>query len=171
MTSSIENVFGSRMLVRGFLLNNQLTDFSFRAVGEDGAAIANAVAPGKRPRSSMAPVVVFDAKGKPSLAVGSPGGSRIIGYVAQTLVSVLDFGLDIQEAVALPHVVNRGGKTEIENHPGYAAQLKQLETALTAKGHEILRNEQNSGLHGIAITAEGLEGGVDPRREGVALGD
>lgn len=171
MTSSIESAFGSRLMVRGFLLNNQLTDFSFRHIDAEGVAIANGVAPRKRPRSSMSPIIVFDKEDRPVLVVGSPGGSRIIGYVAQTILHVLDFGLNVQEAVTLPHVVNRGGKTELEDHPEHMAMLNRVETELVAMGHDVIRNEQNSGLHAIAITPGGLEGGVDPRREGNALGD
>jgi gamma-glutamyltranspeptidase/glutathione hydrolase len=166
MTTTIEGAFGSQLMVRGFLLNNELTDFSFPPALYN-RAIANRVEPGKRPRSSMAPTMVFDSDGKLELVIGSPGGSRIIGYVAQTLVAVLDWGLDIQAAINLGHVVNRNGATDFET--GTEAIL--LEPALAARGHETRQRDLNSGLHGIAVTKDGLRGGADPRREGVALGD
>ncbi len=166
LTSSIETAFGSRLMVRGFLLNNQLTDFSF-VPNRDGAPVVNRPEAGKRPRSSMAPTIVFDGSGKVVLAVGSPGGSRIIGYVARTLIAALDWGLDIQAAIELPHVINRNGATELEEGTPLADRTEALE----ALGHEISVRALTSGLHGIAVTAEGLRGGADPRREGVALGD
>jgi gamma-glutamyltranspeptidase/glutathione hydrolase len=164
-TSSIENVFGSRLMVRGFLLNNQLTDFSFRPE-IDGRPVANRPAPGKRPLSSMAPTLVFDARGRPVMAVGSPGGPRIIGYV-KALVAALDWGLDVQQAIDLPNHVNRNRETEIEA----GTPLVELRGALQEMGHEVAVRELTSGLHGIMVTDSGLEGGADPRREGVALGD
>ncbi len=166
MTTTIENEFGSRLMVDGFLLNNELTDFSFRPE-VDGVPVANRVAPGKRPRSSMAPTFVFGPDGKLLLAVGSPGGSEIINYVAETLIAVLDWGYDVQSAVSLLHVGNRNGPTEIEAAPGAEA----LAQALRARGHTVSLREFNSGLHAIERTRRGLEGGADPRREGVALGD
>ena len=166
MTSSIENAFGSRLMVRGFLLNNQLTDFSFRAQ-IDGVPVANRVEAGKRPRSSMAPTLVLDGEGRLVLAIGSPGGSRIIAYVAQALVAVLDWGLDARAAVALPHHVNRNGATDLEK----GTALADLKPALEALGHQVVIRSLNSGLHAVQVTAEGLVGGADPRREGVALGD
>ncbi|RBH37169.1 gamma-glutamyltransferase, partial [Pseudomonas sp. MWU13-2860] len=117
MTSSIEDQFGSRMLVKGFLLNNQLTDFSFAPV-DHGLPVANRVEARKRPRSSMSPTMVFDSKGQFLLATGSPGGSQIIGYVAQTLIALLDWKLDPQQAVSLPHYGNRNGATELEAGQG-----------------------------------------------------
>lgn len=167
MTTSIENAFGSRVMVRGFLLNNQLTDFSFRPQ-KDGVPIANAVEPGKRPRSSMAPTLVFGADGKLVMAVGSPGGSRIIGYVAQTLTGALDWGLDMQAAISQPHVVNRNTPTDLEQ----GTDAEKLKEQLEAMGHTVRVRTLTSGLHGIRILPDGtLQGGADPRREGVALGD
>ncbi len=168
MTTTIEGAFGSQLMTDGgFLLNNELTDFSFRP-SRNGRPIANRVEAGKRPRSSMAPTIVFNDDGSPRLAIGSPGGSRIIEYVAQTLVGVLDFDLDVQQAIALPHVVNRNGGTDLEADTAAEA----LADGLTARGHEINVRSLVSGLHGIELMpGGGLEGGADPRREGVAAGD
>ncbi|MCH7555165.1 MAG: gamma-glutamyltransferase [Proteobacteria bacterium] len=120
MTSSIESAFGSRIMVRGFLLNNQLTDFSFRP-DIDGVAVANRVEAGKRPRSSMAPTLVFDGDGRLRLSIGSPGGSRIIGYVTQSLIALLDWRLELRTAIALPHHVNRNGPIDLEEGTPLAA--------------------------------------------------
>lgn len=163
MTTTIENAFGSRLMVRGFLLNNELTDFSFRT-HRDGRPIANAVAPGKRPRSSMAPTIVLK-DGKPVLVIGSPGGSRIIGYVAQAIIAHIDWGMDVQQAVAMGHLVNRFGTYDVEEGSSAATLTAPLE----AMGYEVKTRALNSGLHAIAI-GEGLRGGADPRREGIALG-
>ncbi|MDK3017385.1 gamma-glutamyltransferase [Pseudodonghicola flavimaris] len=163
MTTTIENGFGSRLMVRGFLLNNELTDFSFRS-HRDGMPIANRVEPGKRPRSSMAPSMVM-RDGKPVLVVGSPGGSRIIGYVAKTIIAWADWGMDVQQAVALPHAVNRFGTFDLEEGTG----IESLAPALEELGYEVKPRPLNSGLHAIEIGPE-LKGGADPRREGVALG-
>ncbi|WP_299503796.1 gamma-glutamyltransferase [uncultured Roseobacter sp.] len=163
MTTTIENGFGSRLMVRGFLLNNELTDFSFRS-HVDGVPIANRVEPGKRPRSSMAPTIVMK-DGAPVLAIGSPGGSRIIGYVAESIIAHLDWGLDVQQAVSVPHAVNRFGTYDVEE--GTSAEA--LTEGLTALGYEVGSRALTSGLHAISI-GEGLKGGADPRREGIALG-
>ena len=163
MTTTIETGFGSRVMVRGFLLNNELTDFS-RAPSKDGRPIANRVEAGKRPRSSMAPTIVLK-DGEPVLLIGSPGGSRIINYVAQSLVAILDWGLSPAEALALPHVVNRNGATDVETGAeGY-------EEPLAALGHEVNVRNLNSGLHAILIGGDRLIGAADPRREGTAMGD
>ncbi|MEP9388545.1 gamma-glutamyltransferase [Mesorhizobium sp. KR9-304] len=165
MTSSVENAFGSRQMAGGFILNNQLTDFSF-APEKDGAAVANRVEPGKRPRSSMAPTIVLK-DGKPFYALGSPGGSSIIPYVATTLIALIDWKLDMQAAISMPHMLNRFGTFELE--AGTTAE--NLAGDLEALGYKIKIGDQNSGLHGVAIMPDGLTGGADPRREGIALGD
>ena len=165
MTTTIESIFGSRIFVRGFLLNNQLTDFNFSPL-ENGRPAANAVAPGKRPRSSMAPTLVFDAQGNLHMIVGAPGGSRIISYVAKTLVAVLDWNMDMQAAIALPHFGSRNGPTEIERGTAH----ENLAGALTAMGHEVLITDMTSGIHGIMRDRDGWQGGADPRREGIAKG-
>ncbi|WP_370160877.1 gamma-glutamyltransferase [Limimaricola soesokkakensis] len=163
MTTTIENGFGSRLFVRGFLLNNELTDFSF-ATHEEGRPIANRVEPGKRPRSSMAPTIVMQGE-TPVLVVGSPGGSRIIGYVAQTIINWADWGMDVQQAVAAPHLVNRFGTFDIEA----GTEAEALQTPLQEIGFETEIRDLTSGLHAIEI-GEVLTGGADPRREGIALG-
>jgi gamma-glutamyltranspeptidase/glutathione hydrolase len=172
LTATIESAFGSHLMVRGFLLNNQLTDFSFLPE-VDGKPVANRVEPKKRPRSSMAPMVVLDQKGEHFvLAVGSPGGSRIIDYVARVLVGVLDFKLDPQTAIAMPNLVNRNGPTELEAHQAEAAWVAETKASLEKLGHEVQVVDLNSGLHAILRLPDGsYAGGVDPRREGVALGD
>jgi gamma-glutamyltranspeptidase / glutathione hydrolase len=166
MTTTIEAGFGSRLMVRGFLLNNELTDFSFVAE-QDGRPVANRVEAGKRPRSSMAPTVVFDEAGAPVLVTGSPGGARIIGYVARSIVAVLDWGMDPAEAAALPHIGSLGRALELEAGTP-AASLRQ---ALEARGHTVSVREMNSGLHMIRIDGDRLAGGADPRREGIVRGD
>lgn len=170
MTTSVENVFGSRLMVRGFVLNNQLTDFSF-VPKRDGKPIANAVAPNKRPRSSMSPLIVFGEDGKPILAIGSPGGSRIIDYTAQATLGVLAFGLTPQEAVELPHIINRGGATELETTGWKDGELQAAKQHLESLGHQVEVRDENSGLHAIQRTPTGLRSGVDPRREGQAFGN
>ena len=166
MTSSIENKFGSRMMVRGFLLNNQLTDFSF-VPERNGVPVANQVEPNKRPRSSMAPTLVFDMTGNVVLAVGSPGGSSIIGFVAKTLVANLDWNMNIQQAIDLPNFLNKNGKTYLEAETTFAL----LKSALETMGHDVEVRDMTSGLQGIASKDGVLFGGADSRREGVAVGD
>jgi len=164
MTSSIENGFGSALMVEGFILNNQLTDFSL-APKKGEHLVANRVQPGKRPRSSMAPMMVFNADNSLKLIVGSPGGSRIINYVAQTIIGVLDWQLTPQQAINLPKVTNRNRVTTIER--GTPAEL--FKPILEAKGHTVKVRDLNSGIQAIEITAKGLVGGADPRREGLVL--
>jgi gamma-glutamyltranspeptidase/glutathione hydrolase len=164
MTTTIENGFGSRLFVKGFLLNNEMTDFSFRT-HKDGVPIANRIEPGKRPRSSMAPTIVMQ-DGAPSLVIGSPGGSRIIGYVAQTIIAHLDWGMDIQQAISMPHLVNRFGTYDVEE----GTTATDFVEPLTALGFEVNTRDLNSGLHAISV-GDTLEGGADPRREGIALGE
>ena len=165
MTTTIENGFGSRLLAPGgFLLNNELTDFSFRS-HDNGVPIANRVEPGKRPRSSMAPTIVMQ-DGAPVLVIGSPGGSQIIGYVAQAIIAHLDWGMSVQEAVDMGHAVNRFGRYDLEEGTNAA----DFAEPLTALGYEVRVGEINSGLHAIEITPDGLSGGADRRREGIALG-
>ena len=161
MTTTIETLFGSRILVRGFLLNNQLTDFDFVP------GSPNEVGPGKRPRSSMAPTMVFDRAGQLQLVVGSPGGSAIINYVAKTLVGVLDWKLDIQQAIDLPNFGSRNGPTQLEA----GTRFEKLATPLEERGHQVNLIRLQSGLHGIERVPGGWRGGADSRREGVARGD
>ncbi|MFC5505246.1 MULTISPECIES: gamma-glutamyltransferase [Hyphomicrobiales] len=167
MTTTIEDGFGARLMTAGgFLLNNELTDFSF-VPEEDGKPVANRVEPGKRPRSSMAPTLVFDAFGRLYAVVGSPGGSQIIGYVAKTLVALLDWKMDPQAAVDLGNFGSRNGPTELEK----GTEAEGWKAALETKGHEIRLLEMTSGIQAIVKTPEGFVGGADGRREGVAIGD
>ena len=168
MTSSIEDGFGSRLMVNGYLLNNQLTDFSFTSVDAAGLPVANRVEPGKRPRSSMSPLLVFDkASGELEMSLGSPGGSAIINYVGKALLGTQDWGLDLQQAINLPNFGSRNGPTELEQGRTPDAVVQGLK----AKGHEVLLNEQTSGLQGVQRHAGGWLGAADPRREGVARGE
>ncbi|MDG2815103.1 gamma-glutamyltransferase, partial [Vibrio parahaemolyticus] len=153
-----------RLMVRGFLLNNELTDFSFRT-HQDGVPIANRLEPGKRPRSSMAPTIMMKDD-KPYMAIGSPGGSRIIGYVAQAIIAHTQWDMDIQSAINQPRLLNRFGTLDIEQ--GTAAE--GLQPALEKMGFKTDVRDLNSGLHAIRITKDGLEGAADPRREGAAIG-
>lgn len=164
MTSSIENGFGSALMVEGFILNNQLTDFSLDPK-KDGKLVANRVQANKRPRSSMAPTMVFDENNELKLLVGSPGGSRIINYVAQTIIGVLDWQLNPQEAINLPKVTNRNNGTTVEKGTPAESLISQLQ----AKGHKVTTRSLNSGIHAIQISTSGLVGGADPRREGLVL--
>ncbi len=164
MTTTIENGFGSRLMTNGFLLNNELTDFSFKT-HDEGMPVANRVEPGKRPRSSMSPTIVMK-DGKPLLAIGSPGGSQIIGYVAQALIAYIDWGMDVGGIVAMPHLINRFGPYDLEA----GTDAGKLSEPLKTLGYEIKASDMNSGLHAIELTADGLKGAADPRREGVALG-
>ena len=164
MTSSVEQRFGSHISVNGFILNSQLTDFAFVAE-QGGVLVANRVQPKKRPRSSMSPTLVFDEDGELFAAVGSPGGSRIITYVTQTLIALLDWDMDMQSAINLPHVLNRNRTTEIEQDTA----LEDLAARLQVMGHDVKVRPLVSGLHGIRIVNGRMDGGADPRREGVVL--
>jgi gamma-glutamyltranspeptidase/glutathione hydrolase len=170
MTTSVQSAFGSQLMVGGFILNNELTDFDYVPTVA-GKPVANRVEGGKRPLSSMSPTIVLDGDGRMRLVVGSPGGTSIIGFVAQSIVGFLDWELDAQQAVAAPHFLAEDGPVELEQGTPVAAH----QAALEALGHRVRVTGMNSGLHAIAIehTARGriLTAGVDPRREGVALGD
>ena len=165
MTTTVESVFGSGRMAAGFFLNNQLTDFSFEPTRADGGVAANAVAAGKRPRSSMSPVIILDQEGRLVGALGSPGGSSILAYNAKALLGVLDWGLTMQQAFDLPNLVAKGD--------GFGADTDRFGATLTqalAERGVVLRPNasENSGLHG-AIWREGRwDGGADDRREGVA---
>jgi gamma-glutamyltranspeptidase/glutathione hydrolase len=164
MTTTVESLFGSGRAVDGFMLNNQLTDFSFRPVA-DGAPVANAVAGGKRPRSSMAPVIVLDASGRPVAALGSPGGTSILAYNAKALVGLLAWKLPLQQAINLPNVIARG-----DEYYGEAGKLPPgVADALAARGVVVKPGRgEESGLQGLVIDADGrATGAADPRREGV----
>ncbi|RMF02398.1 MAG: gamma-glutamyltransferase, partial [Alphaproteobacteria bacterium] len=168
MTTTIESAFGSGIMVAGFLLNNELTDFSFRPQDRKGRPVANRVEGGKRPRSSMAPTIVFDHSGAVKAVLGSPGGSRIILYVTKALIGVLDWRLDASRAAALANFGSRNrGVFELETGPHVAA----LAPKLRAKGHSLRIGPMTSGAHIILRRAGWLEGGADPRREGTAFGD
>ncbi|TFW35312.1 gamma-glutamyltransferase [Pseudomonas putida] len=167
MTTSVEAAFGSHLMVKGFLLNNQLTDFSF-IPHEHGKPVANRVQPGKRPLSAMAPTLVFSrATGEFVASLGSPGGSQIIGYVNKALVGLLDWQLDPQQAAGLPNFGSRNAGTEVEAGLSSPALIRQL----AAWGHEVTPMTMTSGMQIIQRSGEGWSGGADPRREGVALGD
>jgi len=166
MTTSIEDAFGSRLLTQGgFLLNNQLTDFSF-VPAENGKPVANRIEPGKRPRSSMAPTIAYDRHGRVAIVAGSAGGSAIINYVTKTLLGIIDWDLDPQAAIALPNFGSRNGPTELESSTGVAA----LAPKLRALGAEVRLPVMTSGTHAIVRTRDGWIGGADPRREGVVVG-
>jgi gamma-glutamyltranspeptidase/glutathione hydrolase len=167
MTTTVESVFGSQRMAAGFMLNNQLTDFSFRTHDADGNPIANAPAPNKRPRSSMSPTIVFDDNGEFLFSTGSPGGSSIIAYTAKTIVGILDWGMSPQEAIDLPNITARRGSIRVEEKRIDPA----ISLALEGLGHKVVRSKgENSGLHIIYRNPDGsLIGGADPRREGVAL--
>jgi gamma-glutamyltranspeptidase/glutathione hydrolase len=167
MTTTIEYGFGSRLMTEGgFLLNNELTDFSFVPV-DNGRPVANRVEPGKRPRSSMAPTIVYDKAGAVTIVTGSPGSSAIIDYVVKTLLAIIDWGLDPQAAAALPNFGSRNGPTELEKDTPVAA----LAPKLAALGHDVRVIEETSGVQTIVRTPRGFVGGADPRREGTVLGD
>jgi gamma-glutamyltranspeptidase/glutathione hydrolase len=168
MTTTVESIFGDGRMVDGFFLNNQLTDFSFSPRDPDGAPAANAVGPGKRPRSSMAPNVILDRDGRFVAAMGSPGGNAIPSYVLKAVVGVIDWKLPMQQALDLPNLIARGGQFYAEVGrfpPGVVDALAKKGVNLTSSGFA-----ENSGLHGIMKVPTGYEGGADDRREGVAVG-
>ncbi len=167
MTTTIEQSFGSRLMVRGFLLNNQLTDFSFLPTDEDGRPAANRVEPEKRPRSSLDPTIVFANDRQVRFVLGSPGGSAIILYVLKGLVGLIDWHLDPQQAADLVNFGSTGDEFILEPDPG----VDGLATDMSKLGHQVKRTSLTSGLHIIAVTDHGLEGGADKRREGLAVGD
>ncbi len=164
MTSSIENAFGSRLMVGGFLLNNQLTDFSYRDVTED-REVANRVQGSKRPRSSMAPTLVFNAEGELEMVLGSPGGPAIVGFVVKTLIGLIDWDMTPAEATASPFALSFGGATLLER--GFSRH----EEALEALGHDVRLVDFASGIHAIRVAKDQLVGGADPRREGSVVGE
>lgn len=167
LTATVESIFGTQRMAGGFFLNNQLTDFSFEPT-KNGKPVANAVAPNKRPRSSMSPAIVVDDRGNFVLATGSPGGSAIVGYVAKSLIGMLDWGLDPQAAIDLPNLIAQRAPASAE----MARIAPGIADALAARGW-VLRpvTQENSGIHAIKRTPDGgLQGGADPRREGVAVG-
>ncbi len=173
MTTSIESSFGNGVMVQGFLLNNELTDFAFRPTDSTGTPIANRVQANKRPRSSMSPTIVFDSNGSVELVTGSPGGSRIIGYTLQSVINHIDFGLDPQVSVATPHYLNRNGATEIEQPiPGVTLDYDAaaLKSALEARGYFVNIRSLTSGLGVISVTPGALLGGADLRRDGAVGG-
>lgn len=161
MTSTIESAFGSKIMTNGFLLNNEMTDFSFEPT-RNGQPVANAVKVGKRPRSSMAPTIVFDANGKPELLIGSAGGSNIIGYVLHRLIAVLDWDMNVDDALAMPSFLAKTNALQTE---------KPVSLKLHRMGHKVELNDMNSGLTAIHISGNQLIGAADPRREGTAMGD
>ncbi len=167
MTTTIESAFGSRLMAAGFLLNNELTDFSLLPAGKDGVAAANRVEGGKRPRSSMTPVIGFGADGALDFVSGSPGGNRIIQYMTKTLVAMIDWRMEPQAAAALENFGSDGGPFVLE--AGFADFWTM--SALESYGHKVVHQPLTSGVHTILKRGNGLVGAADPRREGVALGD
>jgi gamma-glutamyltranspeptidase/glutathione hydrolase len=165
-TTTVNGPFGAHLMAGGFILNNQLLDFSFRPQ-VNGKPVANRVQGGKRPRSSMAPLIVFEGHRHLRLLIGSPGGSKIIDYVALAMIAHLDWGLPIQQAVDHGNVVNTGTRTELEQ----GTPVAQFADALTGMGHQVEIMSETSGMHAIAIMKDGLHGGADARREGVAIGE
>ncbi|MEL6826945.1 MAG: gamma-glutamyltransferase [Pseudomonadota bacterium] len=165
MTATVEAAFGNSRMVHGFLLNNELTDFA-REPRKSNLPVANAPGPKKRPRSSMSPTIIFDADGEVKMVTGSPGGNSIVAYTAKSIVGVLAWGKTPQEAVALPNVIARGESVgvEVDREGG-----QEVADDLKALGYNVEeRRGENSGLHVILVTEDGLQGGADPRREGVA---
>jgi gamma-glutamyltranspeptidase/glutathione hydrolase len=172
MTGTIQAPFGAFLLVDGYLLNNELTDFAFNP-RPNGVASLNRAEPGKRPRSSMSPTIVLDEKGRLLMAIGSAGGSAIIAHTLKTLIGVLDYGLDVQQAIALPNFISMGQNLTLEQDTPLVAH----KAALEALGWRVQTRAMVSGLHGLVAKRNpktgallGYEGGADPRREGIVLG-
>ena len=166
MTATVESIFGSGRMVDGFFLNNEMTDFSFVPRDAQGRPAANAVAPGKRPRSSMTPAIILDREGRYVGALGSPGGNAILAYVGKALVGVIDWGLPMQESIALPNLIARGS--------GFGAEVDRfapgVAEGLAARGVQLRPGQgEDSGLHGVILRQGRPDGGADPRREGVVL--
>ncbi|MEJ1967486.1 MAG: gamma-glutamyltransferase [Rhizomicrobium sp.] len=166
MTTTVESAFGSKIMAAGFVLNNELTDFSFDPV-LNGKPVANAPGPGKRPMSAMSPTIVFDSHGRFAIATGSPGGPAIIDFVAQSLIAMIDAHMTPQQAAALPHPLNANGPTLLEK----GTALDALAPQLAAMGHTVVPYDLDSGLHTVERVRGGYIGGADPRRDGVAIGD
>lgn len=171
MTATVESAFGSRVMAGGFILNNEMTDFSLIAE-RDGLPVANRIEPGKRPRSSMSPTFVLDEQHRPVMAIGSPGGNSIIAYVAKTIINVLDWDMTMQKAIDQPHYLTRGGTVYLEQGTAITGLLEPLR----GKGHKVQDRLINSGLHGIIVHYDEdgtrrYEGGADKRREGVVVTD
>ena len=165
-TTTIEAPFGAQIMLRGFLLNNELTDFSPQPEA-GGKPVANRVEPGKRPRSSMSPTLIFDQDHKLVAALGSAGGARIIGDTMQTVIGLLDWNLSMQDAIALPRIINMNGATELEA----GTPLANEADALRDLGHQVQVRSHEGGLTGVRRSGDGWEGGADPRRDGVAKGE
>jgi gamma-glutamyltranspeptidase/glutathione hydrolase len=165
MTTTVESLFGSGRMVDGFFLNNQMTDFSLRPTDEQGRPIPNAVAPGKRPRSSMTPVIIMDPERRLTGAIGSPGGNAILAYVAKAMLGALAWNLPMQEAIDLPNLVARGSAFN-----GEAGKMgPAILGGLRSRGVEVRSGSgEDSGLHGVIIRGGRFDGGADPRRDGVA---
>jgi gamma-glutamyltranspeptidase / glutathione hydrolase len=168
MTTTVESIFGSGRMVDGFFLNNQLTDFSFEPKNDAGLPAANAVAPGKRPRSAMSPTILLDAQGRFVASAGSAGGPAIIAYILKTLIAALDWNLPMRDAEALPNLIAHGA-----NFTGDAAKFSPaLLDGMSAHGLTVHASQyEESGLTGLKVLPDGtLDGGADPRREGIAVG-
>ncbi len=164
MTTTVQGPFGSFLPAGGFILNNQLTDFSYLSE-QNGLPIANAVAPNKRPRSSMTPTIVFDKNNEVFMVIGSPGGGRIFSYVLKTILGVLDWNMSMQDAIDAPNITLPKGVAELEKG-GFD---NETINALSRMGHDIQQNTQESGLNGFVVTNNNFDGGADQRREGTYL--
>lgn len=164
MTSTIEAPFGSGVFVDGYVLNNELTDFNL-VPDENGQPTANRVEPGKRPRSSMAPMIAYDGAGKPVLAIGAAGGATIIAQVAKAMIGVLDWKMSVQEAIALPQLVAMGDLVRVEK----GTPLETLAPALEAMGHKVQATGLPLKANGVQLTQTGWQGGADPRSEGESI--